>query len=90
MLEVVAAGRYFLTQWIRNGNPRFLPSNAPNVVHFGEIYYAENTTVADLGLYEVELVPAPDTDSQAVGLLVAFAVILPGNEVTLCSTHDYF
>ena len=79
VLEIIATGRYLFTDWIRNANPQFISNDAPNFIHFGEIYYTENTAVEDLGEYVVDLVSAPD-GSQEVGLSISFIVASPGME----------
>ena len=81
VLEISNTGRYFFTQWARNGELAGIPSNgfqAPpeSFVHFGEVYYAENTAMEDLGLYEATVEPAPGSGQMSVD--VFFDVILLG------------
>ena len=59
MLEVQTTGRFFFIQWLRNADPLFLLNNAPNFVQFGEIFYQEVTTTADLGQFEAVAESAP-------------------------------
>ena len=75
-LEVRTTGRYFFTQWTRNGNP--LDNQLPNYAHFGEIYFVENTGVQDLGAYEVTVVRAQNSDQTAVNINVLLTVVSPG------------
>ena len=39
----------------------FLFSDAPNFVHFGEVFYDDETTMQDLGLFEAVVEPAPNS-----------------------------
>jgi hypothetical protein len=63
VLEVSLTGRYRLAQWARNGAIRlvmgstFTPS-LESFVHFDEVYFVENTTMEDLGQYEIYVTAA--------------------------------
>ncbi len=61
VLEVRATGGYRLIEWTRNeilqGFPGFLPP-AESFVHFSKIYVVENTSMEDLGVYDVLLNPS--------------------------------
>ncbi len=81
VLEVRTTGRYFFTSWSRNGIGTGLPGS---FVHFGEVYVAENTTMEDLGRYEVVLNPAPSSD-QILSTRIRFDVILPGTVFRSCA-----
>ena len=81
VLEISNTGRYRFTSWARNGELAEIPSNgfqAPpeSFVHFGEIYFAENTAMEDLGLYETTVEPTPMSDQTTVDIF--FAVISLG------------
>ena len=63
VLEISNTGRYLFTQWARNAEIAGIPSSgfqpSPKFfVQFGEVYFAENTTMEDLGIYEATLEPA--------------------------------
>lgn len=78
MIEVGAAGQYFLIQWNKNGN--YLSTSSNNVIlssfpHFTEIYFIEPTTLADAGVYEVI---AQTTSEFAAPDAVQFVVMEPG------------
>ena len=65
VLETRASGGYRQVDWLRNGNPFRTAANtqslSPFIVtiqefsNFFEIFVRDNTTVNDLGVYEVEL-----------------------------------
>jgi hypothetical protein len=60
VLEVMATGRYLAIQWARNEDIRGAPGSAfsppqQSFTHFGEVYFVEETTVNDLGRYELDL-----------------------------------
>ena len=76
VLEIETSGRFRFVQWLRNGNPAFLPGDAPNFVHFGEVFYDDETSMQDLGLFETVVEPAPNSGQPIPR--VAFTVISPG------------
>ena len=81
VLEISNTGRYLFTQWARNGQLAGIPSSGfqpffESFTHFGEVYYAENTTMEDLGLYEATLEIAPSSGQTQVDFF--FAVISLG------------
>ena len=76
VLEIETSGRFRFVQWLRNGNPAFLPGDAPNFVHFGEVFYANMTTMDDLGIFEAVVEPAPG--SVQTGHRTIFSIISPG------------
>ena len=61
VLEIRTSGRFFFIQWIRNANPVFLFNDAPNFVHFGEVFYDDETSMQDLGSFEAVVEPAPNS-----------------------------
>lgn len=81
VLEVRATGRYRSLSWSRNGiiegNAGFRVSNE-NFAHFGEVYVKDNTNMADLGLYEMEVNPNPIYADQTKPPKITFFVILLG------------
>ena len=78
VLETRASGGYQLSEWLRNGNGfrtvENTGSSSPFIItlqeflNFFEIFVRDNTTVNDLGVYEVDLVlgtgqtQAPEVD----------------------------
>ena len=76
MLEVITTGRYRFIQWARNG--AILDPRLPNFAHFGEVYFAENTSMLDLGAYEVIVVRAPNSLQPFPLVRVTFTVVSPG------------
>ena len=81
VLEISNTGRYRFTQWARNGELAGIPSSgfqAPpeSFVHFGEVYFAENTAIEDLGIYETTVEIAPGSGQTPVDLF--FGVISLG------------
>ena len=79
MLEIRTSGRFWFIQWIRNASPTFLSNFAPNFVHFGEVFYDDETTMQDLGLFETAVEPAPN--SGQIIRRVDFTVVSPGRAV---------
>ena len=79
VLEIETSGRFWFIQWYRNANPMFLPGDAPNFVHFGEVFYANMTTVEDLGVFEAVVEPAPG--SAQIRHTTTFTIISPGTAV---------
>ena len=64
VLETRASGGYSQFEWTRNGNPFMLgsgrfPISLEEFPNFFEIFVRDNTTVNDLGVYEVEFILAP-------------------------------
>lgn len=51
VLEIRLTGRYLNISWSRNGVE--IGFSLTNFVHFDEIYFKDNTTLGDLGVYEV-------------------------------------
>ena len=78
MVEIRTTGRYFFSQWTRNGKAGF--NSLPNFFHFGEVYVAENTSVLDLGSYEISLTIAPESGQSPV-IIAQIAVLSPGIKV---------
>ena len=81
VLEISNTGRYRFTQWARNGELAGIPSSRfqpflESFAHFGELYFAENTTMEDLGIYEATVEPAPRSGQRPVE--VFFRVISLG------------
>ena len=82
VLEVSYTGRYRISSWVRNEGVRgaagseFTPS-PQSFVHFDEVYFVENTTMADIGRYEITLNPA----GQATLERTVINVIAPGTHV---------
>jgi hypothetical protein len=79
VIEVMATGRYRAIQWARNGAIRGIPGSAfsppqQSFTHFGEVYFVEETTVNDLGRYELDLF----RDHQLMPTKAQFDVILRG------------
>ena len=70
-LQIRATGRYVRIEWTVNGVVMTTPEQ---FIHFNEIY-VRDTTVSDLGLYEVGLAPS---QSQAAPEEIEFFVIEPG------------
>ena len=73
VLEVRATGGFRFIEWGRNGAPVSIPLT--RFAHFGETYVTGETTVSDLGLYEVGLAPL---SGQAAPSQVEFFVVEPG------------
>ena len=81
VLEISNTGRYRFTSWARNGELAGIPSSGfqpffESFAHFGEVYYAESTTMEDLGIYEATLEAAPMSSQTPVDIF--FDVILLG------------
>jgi hypothetical protein len=72
VLEIKSSGGYRRARWSKVEDPGFSPSHT-SFVHFGEVYYVERTTLADLGRYSVHLEPLP---GQTRSPAVIFDVIL--------------
>ena len=91
VLEISNTGRYLFAQWARNGEQAGIPSSGfqpvlESFVHFGEVYYAENTTMEeDLGIYEVTVDPVPNSGQTRVE--VFFGVISLGKRTHLVVLH---
>ena len=79
MLEIRTSGRFFFVQWQRNSNPVFLLNDAPNFVHFGEVFYDDETTMQDLGSFEAVVEPAPGSGQPLHR--VDFTIVSPGRAV---------
>ena len=82
VLEISNTGRYLFTQWARNGELAGIPSSGfqpffESFAHFGEVYYAESTTMEDLGIYEATVEATPGSGQMFVEVL--FGVISLGN-----------
>ena len=75
MLEIRTTGKYFFSQWTRNGDTNF--DHLPNFFHFGEVYVAKSTSILDLGIYEVHLATAPSSGQDDPDP-VQITVISPG------------
>ena len=79
VLEISTTGRYFSTQWRRNGIPAGLTGFTPSsesFVHFGEIYSIENTTLEDVTAYDVKLLTYPNS-AQVTPPQLNFTVKIP-------------
>ena len=89
VLEITPSGRYFFTEWFRNGitfgNTGFQNTQSRGIVDFGDIYYSDSTTEEDLAEYEVFLNPAPSS-GQAISDIITFTVIAPGTTISIL-TH---
>jgi hypothetical protein len=77
VLEVMGTGRYLAIQWARNGEIRGVPGSAfsppqQSFTHFGEVYFVEETSVNDVGRYELVLYRS------TVSTRVRFDVLLQG------------
>ena len=83
VLEIKTTGRFWFIQWRRNADPLFLPNDAPNFVHFGDIYYTNMTTMQDLGIYEAVLEPDFGGTGIQYVMRIAFAVF-PRGIAVLC------
>ena len=71
-----ASGRYLRLDWERRAADLTMAQNFYN--HY-EIYFREQTTMDDLGLYEVTPFPViPFVDQQFLPAELNFVVLLPG------------
>jgi hypothetical protein len=83
VLEIRTSGGYRRTRWSKEENLEpFLPDES--LTHFGEIYFAENTSLDDLGRYSVYLEPQP---GQIQTSNVSFLVISYGTCIDTPSLH---
>ena len=90
VLEISNIGRYNFIQWARNGELAGIPSSGfqpffETFAHFGEVYYAENTAMEDLGIYEATPEPAPNSGQTRVE--VFFGVISLGKRAHFIVLH---
>ena len=72
VLRVRADGAYRYAQWSRNGqiilgNVGSLPQT---FVHFGDIYVIQDTTMIDLGIYNVQLMGSGLQPSNVISFVV--------------------
>lgn len=74
-IEVKASGRYLRLDWTRRASALTMAQNFYN--HY-EIYFREQTTMGDIGLYEITPFPSSPSDQQIVPLELDFIVLLPG------------
>ena len=71
-----ASGRYLKLDWTRTAAALTMAQNFYN--HY-EIYFQEQTTMDDLGLYEVVPFPSPPLfDQQILPTELEFVVLMPG------------
>ena len=56
VIELRTAGAYRRIRWRKGRDPEFAP-NETSLVHFGEIYHVERTTLEDTGRYFIFLEP---------------------------------
>lgn len=82
VIEVKTTGGYLSLGWSVNGDRL-----TTNIVHFGEIYFAENTSEADLGLYQLIYTPLTGQLVRS-DESVQFAVIRPGIAVLSIIEHS--
>ena len=87
VLEIRTSGRFWFIQWLRNADPLFLFNNAPNFVHFGEVFYDDETTMDDLGLFETVVEPAPNSGQPI--RRVDFTIVSPGKAVLSTRCCDF-
>lgn len=66
VLETRFSGGYFFVQWLKDGAGADVDSDTfpfvfQDYTHFFEIYVKSNTTLLDMGLYDLSLNPLPGT-----------------------------
>ena len=82
VIEVKSTGRVIVVQWSVNGNS--IPSTVlEGFANHREIYFREETTSSDIGLYEVNIFPDPIFGQLSIPIELVFIVTSPGNYV-LC------
>ena len=83
-IEMKASGRYLRLDWTRRAAYLNMAQDFYN--HY-EIYFQEQTTMDDLGLYEVNPFPSPPLfDQQVLPPELDFVVLLPGKVHYHCNT----
>ena len=75
VIEVKSRGRVIVVQWTINGN-LFSGALGVNFAYHREIYYQEETTQADIGLYEVDVFQIAQ---RLLPVDLEFLVTSPGN-----------
>ena len=78
VIEVKTRGRVLFVQWTINGNS-FDGAVGANFAYHREIYVREETTQADIGVYEVRVFPDPFTGQVLLPTELEFLVTSPGN-----------
>ena len=78
VIEVKTRGRVLFVQWIINGNSFDGPIGA-NFSYHREIYVQEETTQADIGVYEVRVFQDVINGQLLVPADLEFIVTSPGN-----------
>ena len=78
VIEVKPRGRVILVQWSKNVN-QLSGTLGVNFAYHREIYVQEETTQADIGLYEVQVFPDAVVGQRLVPNELDFIVTYPGN-----------